>query len=668
MVLLISNLCSAYTINFTSTTSGGYKPGDHDQIVDTLDGYDTGILGTITGGDLKADGTVPLTSNWDVGAYTITGTRFISDIAIGTAPFPCTSTTVNTNLNADLLDGIEASAIIQADGSVLMTDDLDLNSNKIINLTDGVDAQDAVTFAQLHTAVSGTNFDFFFNDTASDIGGIYYVMSRTPTGGGESELSTAGLGIGQDQALVNFATIANDPGWLTLGVGTYESHIHAERTAGNRTATLYFELYKRTSGGSETLLATSEESDEVTSKAIFEIHAVISSEVDLLTTDRVVQKWYANVTGGGVNNTIVIYAEGVVNSRLSLKTTSSALDGIYEKLLVDANGLDTAIGSETTGTGDLVRATSPTLVTPALGTPASGTLTNCTGYTETGDIESVLGDTSGAVPLLFQDASAFTGSDADPDVSGGIHHITADTTTYIDFDGTPVDGQQLWIYCAHAATFDLTSSGIEAWNRTTDLVATVGFVAVLIYEDDDSQWHFVNAPDAVAEISSNGYIVRTGAGTAAARTIEGTAGEITITNGNGVSGNTVISGEPLKFSSLVVAGLDDTTTPSVLTTIETTNKCISNYKSSGADHVFTMPAAHVAGNIIFTIADEFQVDIEPDSGDNFVLNGLAMANDEHIQNTADTLYKRIVGYCVNINGTLKWLFYSSDIEWVEATP
>ena len=35
--------------------------------------------------------------------------------------------------------------------------------------------------------------------------------------------------------------------------------------------------------------------------------------------------------------------------------------------------------SDETGTGALVFATSPTLVTPALGTPASGTLTNCTG-------------------------------------------------------------------------------------------------------------------------------------------------------------------------------------------------------------------------------------------------------------------------------------------------
>jgi hypothetical protein len=39
----------------------------------------------------------------------------------------------------------------------------------------------------------------------------------------------------------------------------------------------------------------------------------------------------------------------------------------------------TATFTGTSGTGNFVRVTSPTLVTPALGTPSSGTLTNCTG-------------------------------------------------------------------------------------------------------------------------------------------------------------------------------------------------------------------------------------------------------------------------------------------------
>lgn len=57
-----------------------------------------------------ANGTRALTADWDVGSYYIRGTRFISDIAIGTAPLSVTSTTLCNNLNADLLDGYEATA------------------------------------------------------------------------------------------------------------------------------------------------------------------------------------------------------------------------------------------------------------------------------------------------------------------------------------------------------------------------------------------------------------------------------------------------------------------------------------------------------------------------------------------------------------------------------
>ena len=52
------------------------------------------------GGDLLADGSVPLTANWDVGAFTITGTQFISDIATGTAPFVVSSATEVANLQS----------------------------------------------------------------------------------------------------------------------------------------------------------------------------------------------------------------------------------------------------------------------------------------------------------------------------------------------------------------------------------------------------------------------------------------------------------------------------------------------------------------------------------------------------------------------------------------
>ena len=46
---------------------------------------------------------------------------------------------------------------------------------------------------------------------------------------------------------------------------------------------------------------------------------------------------------------------------------------------------------------------------------------------------------------------------------------------------------------------------------------------------------------AVAGLSSSGLIARTGAGTAAARTITGTANQVTVSNGDGVSGNPTLS-------------------------------------------------------------------------------------------------------------------------------
>ena len=48
---------------------------------------------------------------------TVTASRFISDVAQGTAPLAVTSTTLVTNLNADLLDGTQASSFLRSDAN-----------------------------------------------------------------------------------------------------------------------------------------------------------------------------------------------------------------------------------------------------------------------------------------------------------------------------------------------------------------------------------------------------------------------------------------------------------------------------------------------------------------------------------------------------------------------
>lgn len=89
---------------------------------------------------------------------------------------------------------------------------------------------------------------------------------------------------------------------------------------------------------------------------------------------------------------------------------------------------------------------------------------------------------------------------------------------------------------------------------TADLpTATTDNEGGLVYDEttsrltysDGSAWLGLQPYDAdvaaYAALSATGIVVRTGAGTAATRTITGTANEITVTNGDGVSGNPTLS-------------------------------------------------------------------------------------------------------------------------------
>lgn len=64
---------------------------------------DAGVTTSIASGtgDLKADGTIPLTANWDVGSFKITAQQLESDVATGTAPLVVASTTQVDNLTSE---------------------------------------------------------------------------------------------------------------------------------------------------------------------------------------------------------------------------------------------------------------------------------------------------------------------------------------------------------------------------------------------------------------------------------------------------------------------------------------------------------------------------------------------------------------------------------------
>jgi hypothetical protein len=111
---------------------------------------------------IKADGTVPLTADWDAGSFEVRAQTFESDVVTGTAPLVIASTTLVTNLNADLLDGSHASAFALA-------------SHVHSQITVANEAADATCFPLFVTAATGdlgpkTNAALIFDSTTGKLG------------------------------------------------------------------------------------------------------------------------------------------------------------------------------------------------------------------------------------------------------------------------------------------------------------------------------------------------------------------------------------------------------------------------------------------------------------------------------------------------------------------
>lgn len=176
-------------------------------------------------------------------------------------------------------------------------------------------------------------FEYFFNNTASNIGGIYYKMLDRHTGEPGSSLPTVDLETGDNQALVNFATDPNSPGVDVIESGVYTAHIHAEKTVGTKPVKIYCTFVRHEAdigeGITETLIGTSATSGYITSSEEVRLHTTIFADVQLALTDRVVVKFYANVEATGSKVTVVLHIEGTTSSHVAIPITTEVLDAIF---------------------------------------------------------------------------------------------------------------------------------------------------------------------------------------------------------------------------------------------------------------------------------------------------------------------------------------------------
>jgi hypothetical protein len=163
---------------------------------------------------------------------------------------------------------------------------------------------------------------YYFN--ISNTQSPYYEFSTSATSASEQSI-TVSTGSTQTAYIGGFMTPSNLPNVTTLPSGIISFYIHAYTDNSNTTFNLYCELYKTTTGGTETLLLTSDPVVTIGSTPTMYITDVFFSGTSLNTTDRLVVKVYATNTSNNTRS-ITMLSEGTEHYSFSYTTIPTFTD------------------------------------------------------------------------------------------------------------------------------------------------------------------------------------------------------------------------------------------------------------------------------------------------------------------------------------------------------
>jgi len=175
-----------------------------------------------------------------------------------------------------------------------------------------------------------TNLTFMFTNVASDIS-TYLVAKDLPNYviGAIQTITTVGVST-TPTLLATFATQTGYPNKTVIPVGIFHFHFETEKVAGANNYYCYTELYKRTTGGTETLLATSDITTQTAINTVVQqTMTAINTTADVIdATDRIVVKVYAVMLSSTA--TIKLYIDDNTDARFEMPSTSLAVPDLQE--------------------------------------------------------------------------------------------------------------------------------------------------------------------------------------------------------------------------------------------------------------------------------------------------------------------------------------------------
>lgn len=149
-------------ITLTNTLTNG-TVADASKVMENLTDITDVVNGSIDENNISASAALSVASVTSSGA--ISGTRVTSTVATGTSPLAVTSTTVNTNLNADMLDGYHASGIGGVDGWFAVSGTWTFASSTTITVPTGAASLYSIG---MKIKITQTTAKYFYITTVAD--------------------------------------------------------------------------------------------------------------------------------------------------------------------------------------------------------------------------------------------------------------------------------------------------------------------------------------------------------------------------------------------------------------------------------------------------------------------------------------------------------------------
>lgn len=217
-----------------------------------------------------------------------------------------------------------------------------------------------------NTVNAGAGVSYFLSSTASGIGS-YDLMSKTPDTAAETiESATVNNNTVLIDGYISNVTLNN----TIIDAGVWDFNFYGYVDNNTHISTIVVEVYKRTSGGTETLLFTAE-SDEINETSVT-LHNISSVQPQFAcnATDKLLFKIYGKTTAttnilvslvhSGSEHYSHVHTPLVLNHNDIAGLQGGSANEFYHLTSAEYTG---------TGTGNFVRASGATLSSPAITTP-----------------------------------------------------------------------------------------------------------------------------------------------------------------------------------------------------------------------------------------------------------------------------------------------------------